>query len=53
MHKTVHEFIRTQVEQSGLETASSGDFVEAVFRPEIFRIFPVIFGRFLPESIES
>jgi hypothetical protein len=24
MHKTVHEFIRTQVEQSGLETASSG-----------------------------
>jgi hypothetical protein len=50
---TVQNSGYSQVEQSGLETASSGDFVEAVFRPEIFRIFPVIFGRFLPESIES
>jgi hypothetical protein len=32
---------------------NSGDFVEAVFWPEIFRIFSMISGRFLPESTGS
>jgi hypothetical protein len=32
---------------------NSGDFVEVVFRPEIFRIFPMISGRFLSESTGS
>jgi hypothetical protein len=52
-YKILNTIWNSHVEQSSPETASSGDFAEAVFRPEFFLIFPAIFGRFLPGSTES